>query len=328
MDHAWRALYLSLALTTWLASPFPAWAQLQGFQLNRYEPTAAGESSFAVDHPGYSAAYDLAAGLTLDYNHNSFVAGTVTRDAGAMSASAIIAHQFVCHLELAASFLDRVTASLSLPVTLLESGTAANGITPQSGAAGDPRIGAMVRLYGQPESGRFSINFGGYLWIPLRAFSNLLPEQAGDQEVRGLLKLVLAGLIGHLRWSVTLGGLLRADSVLGTPTFADGSSTGTSLQAGVLLQYVDKKRHFATGGEAFLDTVLTQGHAFQGEYTGLEVLLGGHYTAPGQVQLGLGAGIGFLSAPGTPDARLLLRVAYALKDTFAPPKAPTRVGGP
>ncbi|HNO67637.1 MAG TPA: hypothetical protein PKI49_03945, partial [Pseudomonadota bacterium] len=41
-----------------------------GFQVNRYEPTAAGEWSFWVDHPWYSSTRYFAAGITLNYAHN------------------------------------------------------------------------------------------------------------------------------------------------------------------------------------------------------------------------------------------------------------------
>ena len=50
-------LVLSLALL-----PSVTGAQSAGFQLNRYEPTAAGEWSFAVDHPWYTSTRSFAAG--------------------------------------------------------------------------------------------------------------------------------------------------------------------------------------------------------------------------------------------------------------------------
>src|SRR5262245_30121824 len=46
-----------------------------GFQINRYEPTAAGEWSFGVDHPWYSSTRYFAAGITLNYAHKPLVLG-------------------------------------------------------------------------------------------------------------------------------------------------------------------------------------------------------------------------------------------------------------
>ena len=53
------------------------------------------------------------------------------------------------------------------------------------------------------------------------------------------------------------------------------------------------------------------GSAFGTSYTSLEMLLGAHYLIKRLVLVGLGVGVGLLREPGTPDARLLLRVAYA-----------------
>src|SRR6185295_14567147 len=49
--------------------------QNPGFQVNRYEPTTAGEWSFSVDHPWYSSMRYFAAGITLNYGHNPLVFG-------------------------------------------------------------------------------------------------------------------------------------------------------------------------------------------------------------------------------------------------------------
>ncbi len=300
------AALAALLLTT------PALAQNQGFQLNRYEPTSAGEFSFAVDHPWYSATRYFAAGITLNYAHNPLVLGQQLRDGSFVGTDPLIEHQLLGHVDLAGSFLDRVTLSLSLPILLYESGTAQDGVTPISGVSvSDPRLGVMVRLWGQPDRSPFSISVGGQLWVPLRKLTDSLPQHTSDQEVRGLPKVVLAGLGSHIRWSFTTGVLIRPDAILGTPVVPDGSSTGTSLQLGALIQYADVQRRFAVGPEALLDTVVTDGRAFKPDYTSLELLLGVHYNVAKQVQLALAGGVGLLREPGTPDGRLLLRAAYA-----------------
>ncbi len=289
-----------------------ALAQNQGFQLSRHEPTSAGEFSFGVDHPWYSSTRYFAGGLTLDYGHAPLVFGQQLRDGTFMRLDPVIAHQLISHVDLAGSFLDRVTLSLSLPVVLYESGTPQNGIEPLSGASvGDPRFGVMVRIWGQPDRSPFSISVGGQIWVPLRKFTDSLPQQESDQEVRGLPKLVLAGLSHRIRWSFTFGVLIRPDAIVGTPVLLDGSSTGTATQFGALLQYADVQRRFAVGPEALLSSVITGGHAFKPDYTSLEVLLGAHYNVAKQVQLGLAGGVGILREPGTPDGRLLFRVVYA-----------------
>src|SRR6516225_8165914 len=82
-----------------------AHAQNQGFELNRYQPTAAGEWSFWVDHPWYSSMRYFAAGITLNYAHNPLVFGSVNPDGSFNQQTAVIANQLIGHIDLAGSFL-------------------------------------------------------------------------------------------------------------------------------------------------------------------------------------------------------------------------------
>ena len=47
------------------------------------------------------------------------------------------------------------------------------------GALGDPRLGVMVRLYGQPDASRFSLSLGGSLWFPIGAAADRAGLVAG-----------------------------------------------------------------------------------------------------------------------------------------------------
>src|SRR5579884_1835780 len=84
-----------------------------GFQIDRYEPTFAGESTFGVDRPWYSSERWFAAGITLDEGHH--LAWIGTNRGGGDSA---IDDQLVGRLDLAASFLDRFLFGITLPLTL------------------------------------------------------------------------------------------------------------------------------------------------------------------------------------------------------------------
>jgi outer membrane protein OmpA-like peptidoglycan-associated protein len=282
-----------------------AGAQETGFSIGRYVPTSAGEYSFWVDHPWYSSTRWFAAGLSIDYAHKPLVFGETFRD-GTTRETAVIEHHFLTHFDMAASFADRVTLSSSLPVTWVENGTAVGMVTPRGAASvGDPRLGFMIRLVGQPDRSPASLHFGFNLWIPIGDDFN-----SGDRTFRGMPRLVLAGLGSRVRYSLSAGILGRAEAHLNGSTGA-GSEVGTELHFGALLQYADVVRRFAIGPEATVATVITGGHAFQNRYTSIEVLLGAHYNIANQVQIGAGVGLGVLREPGTPDARLLVRIAYA-----------------
>jgi len=302
----------------------PAQAQNTGFQINRYEPTSAGEWSFLVDHPWYSSTRYFAAGVTLNYAHNPLVYGYSTVDNSFRQTTSIIEHQLLGHVDLAGSFLDRITIAASLPVTFLERGQRVGDLAPVSGAAvGDPRIGVMARIFGQPDRSPISLSIGASVWIPLRKIDPSLPQLSSDSDVRFLPKLVAGGLAKRIRWSVTLGFLYRPDANLGTFLIPDGSTTGSAIQLGAAVSYADTVKRFAIGPELLLSSVVVGGHAFQRDFTSLEVLLGAHYNIAGAVQVGAAAGLGILREPGTPDARALLRIAYAPMAKPEPPRVDT-----
>ena len=293
-----------------------AQATQQGFTLNRYEPTAAGEWSFWVDHPWYSSTRYFAAGITLNYGHDPLVYGRDT-GSGIDKTVNVIEHQLLGHIDLAGSFLDRILITASMPITLLERGNAAGGVTPTEGAAaGDPRFGLWVRLFGQPYRSAVALSIGANVWIPLRAFtSSGVSETSSDTFVRIMPKLALGGLSGHVMWSVTGGFLFRAPAQLGASD-PRGSTVGSELQIGAAVSYADTVRRFAIGPEAILSTTLLGNddlhpQPFSSDYTSLEVLLGAHYNIAKLINLGLAGGIGILRTPGTPDGRVLLRLAYA-----------------
>ena len=303
-----------------LSAPFESASYAQstqtGFTINRYEPTAAGEWSFWVDHPWYSSTRYFAAGLTLNYGHNPLLFGRDTGDS-VIAQAAALEHQLLGHVDLAGSFLDRVLITATLPFTLLDRGTPVAGITPTQGVVvGDPRLGLWVRLFGQPYRSAISMSLGANVWVPLRQFTNTgVSGSSSDSFVRVMPKLVLGGLSGHLMWSLTGGFLFRAPAKIGNAD-PKGSTTGSEVQIGAALAYADTTRRFAIGPEALLSTVVLgnddiKPSPFGKDYTSLEVLLGIHYNIAQTVNLGLGGGVGLLRTPGTPDGRVLLRLAYA-----------------
>jgi OOP family OmpA-OmpF porin len=306
-----------------LLAPKAAQAQTynNGYQLNRYEPTAAGEWSFWVDHPWYSSTRYFAAGLTLNYGHHPLVFGTKNADGSFTESQVVIGHQLLGHLDLAGSFLDRVNVSLSLPITFLERGTDVPlaGILPRDGGGvGDPRLGAMVRLWKQPDADPISISLGAYLWIPLRAGGDgaAVGPTTGEQGVRFMPKLAVGGLWNWLRWSATLAFYYRPEATLGNLYYPGGSKTGSEIQLGLSAYYADKVRRFAVGPELLLAGQVIGPEGETRDHTSLEILIGAHYNIAKLIQVGLAGGFGVLRQPGTPDGRFLLRVAYApIKDS-------------
>ena len=285
-----------------------------GFQVNRYEPTAAGEWSLLVEHPWYSSTRYFAAGLTLNYAHNPLTHGLRFQDGSYTATSAIIANQLIGHIDVAGSLLDRVLLTLSMPITMHESGESAYGVSPTVGAAvGDPRIGARVRLLGQPYRGAASLSLGVDLWIPIAALASSPPfsAQTGETGVRVLPKLIAGGLTHSILWSVTAGYYYRPTSSLSKLQAAPSNSIGAELQFGAALGYANTGLGLSVGPEVLISTVVADGRAFARDSLGIEAMLGAHYSVAKQLQLSLGGGTTFFQIPGAPDFRLLARVAYA-----------------
>ncbi len=292
----------------------PALAQNRGFEINRYQPTSAGEWSFAVDHPWYSSMRYFAAGLTFNYAHNPLVLNVANQTGPNFSRSVVIEHQLIAHVDLAASFLDRIHISASLPVTLFEAGYPQLGINPSNGLAlGDPRLGAKVRLFGQPYRGPISLSLSADVWIPINSFSDRqpFPAQSGESGVRVLPKLIAGGLFSHILWSLTAGFYYRPSQAITGLAPRFGNSAGSELLVGAAIAYASLEHRFAIGPEAvYSATVLGEG-ALQPQTMSLDLLLAAHYNIARILQVGVAGGYGVLQQSGSPDARALLRLAYA-----------------
>ncbi len=302
-------LVLGLVLTA--ASPASAQTG-NGFQLNRYTPTAAGEWSFWVNHPWYSSTRYFAAGVTFDYAHNPLVFGTVNSNGTFDRRLTVVEHQFIGHVDLAGSFYDAILATLSLPIIFVEKGgtPAANAAAGEQVSVGDLRLGAMFRVFGQPYRGPISLSIGADLWVPWRQFfPNGLPATSSDTSVRGLPRIVLGGLTHKIMWSFTAGVLLRPHAILGDP--GAGAEANSELQFGAAIAYANTNLRLAVGPEIVAATAITGDNAFKIPTTNVEALVGVHYNVAKTFQLGLGGGLGILRQAGTPDGRVLLRLAYA-----------------
>lgn len=200
-----------------------------GFQVNRYEPTAAGEWSFWVDHPWYSSTRYFAGGITLNYAHNPLVFGRTDATGTFTQTTSVLEHQLIGHVDLAGSFLDRVLITATMPIVLLERGTPTAGVTPASGVViSDPRVGVWVRLFGQPYRSAISMSIGINAWIPLRSFasdSSAVSVGSSDAGIRIMPKIALGGLTHHIMWSFGAGFMYRDAAKIGDASLSDSGST-------------------------------------------------------------------------------------------------------
>src|SRR5262249_30960951 len=144
---------------------------------------------------------------------------SVTRtDGGVVRGPAVVEHAASGSLDAAFSPIDRLALSLSLPVSLVQAGQPALGVTPTAGlAARGPRLASLVRLVRLPDEG-FALQLGAAVQLPVgRAFGGpaATASLTGDGQARILGRVVVAGVVGGwLRYAVDAGVLYRAEATL------------------------------------------------------------------------------------------------------------------
>ncbi|HWE26865.1 MAG TPA: OmpA family protein [Polyangia bacterium] len=281
-----------------------------GFQIERFEPTLAGESTFGVERPWYSAERWFAADITLDAGHDQAWIG-VNRGGG----DTAIDNQLVGRLNLAASFLDRATIGIALPMTLYESGRNINGAEPLgpngSVGFGDPRISGMVRLFGHSDRSPISMHVGADLWIPRVGNANQLGHD-GDAGVRFMPKLVLAGRLSWwFRWAFNIGYYWRDDAKYTSLPADVANIVGDEVRAGAEFAYTTPDNRFNFGPEIWVSSHALNGKFLNSEYTSVEIFATIHYLIADLFRVGFGVGGAPQQDIGTPQVRVLFRLAYA-----------------
>ena len=295
-----------------------------GFQIERYEPSIAGESTFGIERPWYSSTRWFAADLTLDEGHNLAYVGGLRKD-----ANTALDNQLVGHLDLAASFLDRFLFGISLPLTLYETGTLYNGIAPlgyggfnHSQGFGDPRLSGMLRLFGHSDRSPIAMHIGAHVWIPSVGDRNQQGHD-GDASARVMPELVLDGrILRTLRWTFNFGYYWRDDAKITDLATQLKNVVGDTINAGLELAFTSKDNRFNIGPELWFASEALHGKFMYKGYTELELIVSAHYLIADQVRIGVGIGGAPVKDIGTPELRALFRLAYAPVRKHAPPPPP------
>ncbi len=306
LNLATRTMSLLVPLLATIAT-----AQERGFAVERYDGTSAGSATFLVARPWYSDQRLFAVGLTVDGALAPLVPRLATGRGGIVP---ILSSVLTGHVDLAGSLFNRVQVSASLPVSLLERGStefvSQVGPLPQP-APGDPRVGVMVRLLGEADREAVSIHLGGDAWLPIGA----AVTHQGDTGVRAMGRLVLAGAFGGVgRWGTELGFLYRPAASIGPPQL--GMTAASEARVGVALGVSLWGQRLHLGPEAQYAVQVAGDNALTRNGMSLEVLAGLHLLLAENLLLGVSGGAGFLGAAGTPDARGIVRLAWAPRRDF------------
>ena len=288
-------LIMGAALT--IGTPSIAQAQ-DTFALNTFEPSPAGDRFFGVQGPGGIGHLDLHLMALGDYGHAPLVL-YYSSDEG--KAGTLVSDQLFLHVGASFGLWERLLVSLDFPFALVNDSSAVTGAPEiSSGAAlGDLRVGARVRLLGEP-AGPAQLALAGYVWLPTGDDSKL----TGEGAVRGEPSLVAGGLIGAFVWSVNAGVAIRPSA-----EFA-GTTLGPQLHFGVAAGALFAKDRLQLGPELYGSTVLAGEDSFSDTTTSAELMLGLRFRL-GPMVLGGAGGPGLARGIGTPTARGMLSIVYA-----------------
>jgi outer membrane protein OmpA-like peptidoglycan-associated protein len=291
-----------LTLALGLSSP-ASMAQLQGvppFELERLSlnPSGAGSLLLGTGELLPDGAWRLS--LTAHHENEPLV---LFHDG--VRVGSVVAHRNTAHLSAAYGLKDRLELGVQLPMLILQGGDdlSPRGITrPREGLAlGTPLLTARVMLLSVPRGDLVDMSLGVMVGPPVGSASALA------RELRGAPSLMVGRQFDSLRLAFDAGFMMRSRTVL-SPDADIQDEIGHALRLGALVA----SRGEGLRGEATLIASVPlkrEGHSIEG-------LLGARYPLSPAVEAYALAGLGFGSAPGTPDYRLLLGVAYG----SAPPR--------
>ncbi|MDY7226324.1 OmpA family protein [Hyalangium rubrum] len=291
-----RAWLLALAALLWGTA---ALAQSQGvlpsFELERLELNPGGMGSLLVGTGELLPDGDYRLSLTSHYESNPLVLFRNGSRLGAM-----VGYRATAHLGAAYGLWDRFEFAAQIPVVLSQRGDDLTpygaGIPRRGLSLGTPMLAARVKLLSEADSDTVDLAFG------VQGSPRLGSNQALAREMR-VAPTVMVGrrLTDSLRGAFSAGVMWRPRVVL-TPDENIQDELGHELRLGAVLASMGRRLR----GEL----AVTGSIPFRREGYSFETMGGARLPLTPAVEAYAMAGLGFGSAPGTPDYRVLLGVAF------------------
>jgi len=283
---------------------FPARAQAQqsldqafadGFSLNRFEPSPAGDRFFVVPEGAVPRGEPGLRAQAL--GHYTLRPSLVRTDKVTGLERELVSKQFFLHPGVSYAPTDWLLAHFDVPLALSQSGEGPNA--PESPAVGDGRLGVRVGVVGD-EHAAFALAPGVDVWLPFGSQKDLV----GDGAFRVLPRVNVSGEILPFAYGVTLGYQFRKHVDTGSLEVGDslvlGAAAGLVLFDEVLS--VGPELHAAWLTES-------DNQAFASRTSPIEVLFGARARLSDFV-LGAGIGPSLSDAPGVAP-RVVFSLGYA-----------------
>lgn len=285
---------------------------VEGFSVNRFDPSERGSDWFVLDSLDLRGHMRPAFGLVADWGYKPLVLYNSNGD----EAAAIVEHQIFLHLGGSLILWDSLRVGLDLPLALYNAGDPGTLDTfvyraPSGRPLGDLRLSGDYRLfgtYGKP----LTLAVGAQIYVP----TGDADGYTGDDSFRVAPHLSAAGRIKvfplPMSYAARFGLMVRPNAGVG---FDD--ATGTEFQFAVSAGVHLLDGHLLVGPEVYGSSVVSESGAFfSRRATPLEFLASAHYSIPergfipGGFRVGAGIGPGITHGAGTPALRAVASIEW------------------
>lgn len=281
----------------------------QGFQVERLYPSAAGAGWLVMDALDQHGGIGGAISFTLGYERNPLRVGSE------QSQVAVVQNLMLIDISAALTYRRwRFHIDFGVPVWTSGNSTtfgnyAFTGASTDWGSGpdvlSDIGVGTDLRIAGRPD-GRFRLGASAELLVP----NGNAGDYGSDGTFRGLLRILVAGDVGHLAYAANVGAHIRPRDDTPVPNGPRGSELVYGAAVGVKVPIGRAARwKVVVGPELFGASAF---RAFDINGTALEWLMSGRIegTADNKSQLRVRLGIGnaLNDRFGAPDWRIVAGV--------------------
>jgi uncharacterized protein (TIGR03382 family) len=296
-------------------------AQPQGvptFDLELLKLNPSGKGSLLMGTGELLSDGDYRLSLTTHYEKDPLVLFQNGRSVGV-----VVRHRTTAHLAAAYGLWGRLELGAQVPVVLFQRGDdlTARGIgrLSESVAVGTPLLHVQMKVLSQREDDLVDLALGLQAGPPVGSAAALA------RELRATPSLMVGHTFESLRAAIDAGVLLRPRTVL-TPDEKIQDELGHALRLGGVISSLGE----GLRGELALSTLVP----LKRQGFSVETLTGARWPVSETVEAYGLAGLGFGSAPGTPDFRVLFGLAYGRSRparvelaSYDPGPTPTDVDG-
>jgi len=286
-----------------LAVSTPTLAQDQpDIALNQYQPPVAGDAFMAVPGPTIGGHIVPRAMVTFDYAKDPLV----LVDADGNEFGKPVTGQMYLHVGGSFALWDRLLIGVDAPIAVLQTGDDLTLGSVTIGAAdgaqfGDLRATLRGRIWGEYYD-PFQISVGGYVWFPTGGEDSY----SGEGAVYGEPHLLLGGRLPHFMYSASLGSVIKGSSNPSTFNYRVGA--GVLLADDMLLIGPEVFGSVNYSDNDFIENAATP--IQRKGSVNMEVLGSVQYRFFEDFTVGAAAGGGVSEGVGTPQLRVLARLAY------------------